>query len=92
MSKYLSVAMMALLLAACEKPAEQTEKSSNSDFNVERLFKTDGCTIYRFHDNRAVYFAKCQGSDSSQAMAQECHLVGKVMVCTNTDAITEYKP
>lgn len=49
-------------LAGCQGEAESTTRAG-SDFKVDRLFKVDGCTVYRFHDgSRARYFTNCAGS------------------------------
>lgn len=49
-------------LAGCQGEAESTTRAG-SDFNVDRLFKVDGCTVYRFQDGgRARYFTNCGGS------------------------------
>lgn len=54
----------ALYLTACQKNAEQTARVGN-DFKVEKLFTHEGCTVYRFDDNRTVYYTNCQGSTQS---------------------------
>ncbi len=49
-------------LAGCQGEAESTTRAG-SDFKVDRLFKVDGCTVYRFNDGgRARYFTNCAGS------------------------------
>ena len=49
-------------LAGCQGEAESTTRVG-SDFKVDRLFKVDGCTVYRFQDGgRARYFTNCSGS------------------------------
>lgn len=50
-----------LLLAGCYKDAEET-RSVGHGFEVEKLFEHDGCTAYRFHDSRTVYYVRCPGS------------------------------
>lgn len=41
------------------------ELANPSDtYNVRKLFTVDGCDVYRFSDNRYVYFTNCQGSTS----------------------------
>lgn len=57
----LGVALLAL--AGCQKQAEQTQ-AAGSDFQVDKLFTVDGCTVYRFQDARTVYFTNCSGSAS----------------------------
>lgn len=53
-----------LWLTACKKDAEQTVQVGN-DIRVEKLFTHEGCTVYRFFDNRYVYYTNCQGSTQS---------------------------
>lgn len=49
-------------LAGCQGEAESTTRAG-SDFKVDRLFKVDGCIVYRFHDGgRARYFTNCSGA------------------------------
>ena len=53
--------ILLLLLSACTKPAESSVPAG-SKFVVERLFTVDGCTVYRFRDDRNVYFTNCVGA------------------------------
>ena len=59
--KAITVIALAILLTACQKPPE-TSKRAGSSFDVEKLFTVDGCTVYRFYDDRTVYFTDCQGA------------------------------
>ena len=51
-------------LAACAKEAESSNKTSNPDCKVEKLFTTDeGYTVYRFEDyGSSHYFVVPQGT------------------------------
>jgi hypothetical protein len=60
--KYLIV--ISLLLAACTKPAEQTS-NVNAQFEVDRLFTNEGCTVYRFNDAGHHYYVVCDGNPES---------------------------
>ena len=61
-------ALCVAVLAACGKRAEGVAATSNDRFNVERLFTTDGCTVYRFEDHGHYrYFARCEGGVSHTA-------------------------
>lgn len=51
-------------LAGCQKPAQSASYSGG--FNVEKLFTVDDCTVYRFMDDRTVYFTNCHGTTSYQ--------------------------
>lgn len=55
----------AALLAGCGKEATIRERTNNVDIVVDTLFTHDGCTVYRFHDARTVYYAKCVGSNAN---------------------------
>ena len=56
--KYLLI-LSVLFLSACQKNPESSRHVG--DFQVQRLFEVDGCTVYRFYDDRTVYFTKCDG-------------------------------
>lgn len=58
--------LTALVLVAlgCKNEAESVVLSSNHNFDVEKLFDVDGCTVYRFTDGRSHYFARCERSVS----------------------------
>lgn len=47
-------------LTGCKKEEEVSKKVGN--FQVYTLFTHDGCTVYRFYDDRAVYYTNCQGT------------------------------
>ena len=51
------IVILAVLLSACQKAPESTKHVG--DFQVQRLFEVDGCTVYRFYDDRTVYFTNC---------------------------------
>ena len=52
-------------LTACQKPAESSA-TVGREFKVEKLFTHEGCTVYRFFDDRHVYYTNCQGSTQSR--------------------------
>jgi hypothetical protein len=59
------LALCVAALAACGKRAEGVSPSSNAGVKVERLFTTDGCTVYRFEDyGHYRYFVRCEGGMS----------------------------
>jgi len=70
MSKGLTVVTWTIILGsmvcltACQKPAESSA-TVGRDFKVEKLFTYEGCTVYRFLDDRRVYYTNCQGSTQS---------------------------
>lgn len=70
--------LASVALAACQKAPEQS--AHKGEFNVETLFTHEGCTVYRFEDDRTVYYTDCVGQAQSQ------HNCGKN--CTSTDIVT----
>lgn len=59
--KLILALILTLGVAACTKPAESTARAG-VDFEVEKLFTYDGCTVYRFYDTgTARYFTNCPG-------------------------------
>ena len=67
--KYLIILSLALLVA-CQKTPESAK--GVGAFNVERLFEVDGCIVYRFQDDRTVYFTKCDGIKSNTSYTENC--------------------
>lgn len=56
------VAGSALWLSGCAKDPISTERSNNSQINVELLFEKDGVKVYRFTDNgRYIYYTDARG-------------------------------
>lgn len=69
----LALSLSVLLLSACSGKAESAAQSTNGEFQVERLFDADGCTVYRFWDGRhRRYFSKCQGATSQTNWQESC--------------------
>ena len=58
MKTLVSILVVAASLAACSKPPEAST-SAGKEFVVEKLFTHEGCTVYRFSDDRTVYYTKC---------------------------------
>jgi len=57
-------------LAGCREATPPATSSVNSGFNVEKLFSTEGCSVYRFIDGGyRRYFTNCSGSTS---WSQDC--------------------
>jgi len=46
-----------------KKAPEQS--THQGEFKVEKLFTYEGCTVYRFNDDRTVYYTNCSGSTQS---------------------------
>lgn len=66
MKKLIILGVLACLLLGCEERLpEEVRSSSNTSYNVAKLFEVDGITVYRFRDNgRYVYFTNRQGKIS----------------------------
>lgn len=68
--RYLWVACV-VFAAGCAGQAQSTTRVG--DFAVERLFEVDGCTVYRFIDNRSYrYFSRCGSRSSGVMWTQPC--------------------
>ena len=72
--KHIIAALIACgLLVGCSRPAERTSETSNSNFNVERLFTHEGCTAYRFWDaGIRRYYVACDGRSASTSWTERC--------------------
>lgn len=76
----------ALLLAACSKAPVSSTQTDNKDITADKMFTTDGCTVYRFSDNGELhYFAHCSGDQQSSVTNRVCRSTGKVVVCRDDD-------
>lgn len=62
--RLLLISSIAILLSGCPGKGEPvTPSESHDDYDVEKLFIVDGCTVYRFHDNGyRHYFTTCDGA------------------------------
>jgi outer membrane biogenesis lipoprotein LolB len=81
----LALSLSVLLLSACSGKAESTAQSTNGEFQVERLFDADGCTVYRFQDAGYFrYFSKCPGAISQTNWKESC---GKS--CTREEGVSQ---
>lgn len=59
--KFLFIVVL-LVLSGCQKEPLSAKQTDNKNFMVEKLFTNEGCTIYRFWDNRSHYYSDCRGS------------------------------
>lgn len=73
MNKILFAILLLAALSGCGKPAESSTRVGR-DFEVERLFTHDGCTVYRFNDYYTRYFTRCEGVSvpSSVSWTESC--------------------
>lgn len=68
--RYLWVVFV-LCMAGCAGQAETTKRVG--DFDVERLFDVDGCTVYRFRDAGYYrYFSRCGSRSSGVTWTEGC--------------------
>lgn len=64
-------AVCVLWMAGCAGQAQTTKRVG--DFDVERLFEVDGCTVYRFSDGGNYrYFTRCDGRSSGVTWTKSC--------------------
>lgn len=62
MKRIIFVASALIAMAGCGKMPESSIQAG-VEFSVDRLFTTNGCTVYRFSDaGRYRYFTNCRGS------------------------------
>lgn len=83
-SRSLIVAAAVLALAACDKTPERSTHVG-AQFQVDRLFTHEGCTVYRFEDGgRNRYYANCSGNVTT-SWAENCgkNCTTEVMITTN---------
>lgn len=72
------LSLLFLLVASCTRIGTPVEvRDAKDNFEVEKLFTVDGCSVYRFYSDGSKYFTNCSGS--TQWAAQE----GKVSVTKN---------
>lgn len=64
MKRLAALAAVVLALSGCEKrAAESATVAGPGSYVVEKLFTTDGCSVYRFRDYaERKYFTNCSGS------------------------------
>jgi GH24 family phage-related lysozyme (muramidase) len=75
----------AILLFGCQETQRTTTTVlANEDFHVELLFEIEGCKMYRFRDNRAVYWSDCRGKVQSSFSVQS----GKAHITYDQETIT----
>jgi hypothetical protein len=62
MKKIFVTILFCLFLFSCQEKSEKTVSVSNPNFKPELLFEIDGYKVYRFMDDRTVYFVIPGGS------------------------------
>ena len=81
MKTLVTILLASVALVGCQKPAEESQRKG--DFKVEKLFTYEGCSVYRFYDDRTVYYTNCNGQ------TQSSHSCGKG--CSTTDIVSTTK-
>lgn len=74
-SLHLAAALaLAVALAGCGVQSTDTTSTDNPEVKVERLFRFEHCTIYRFTDyGDAVHYADCSGhATTSERDSYQC--------------------
>jgi len=79
------VLIVSFLLLSCNKDPESISRTSNQNFNVEKLFEHEGCKIYRFSDGRDHYYSVC--SEPSEIITEYNSSCGKSCITTNPDNV-----
>lgn len=60
-------------VAGCQKTEQAKEQTSNGEIKVELLFEHEGVKVYRFYDDRTVYYTDARGKTAWD----ETHSTGK---------------
>ena len=69
---------------ACAKEGTPVNAQGKADYEVEKLFTYEGCTVYRFLDVRYHYWTDCRGSVSDMF----CQQNGKSHICYENEVPT----
>ena len=71
-------------LPGCSKDPVGVSATDNRDMRVERMFTHEGCSVYRFYDDGAHYFADCRGS----VIQREHRMCGKTTCDRDAEVAT----
>lgn len=84
----------ALALASCSKDPIETRRTDNPNISAELLVTIDGCRVYRFYDERAVYVTVCQPSSKSASVVySHLEVCGKnCWVEVQDNSLAAYRP
>jgi hypothetical protein len=78
MSK-LFLGLSLIVLCSCSEEPIAISRTNNPAINLQLLFENDGCKVYRFYDDRAVYYTDCRGEVQSQHIKP----AGKAIIIKN---------
>jgi hypothetical protein len=88
-NKILLAMALGLALVACAEKGSYVPtvpSVGGANFNVQKLFTTDGCTVYRFHDSgRNHYFTNCTATVSqyTESCGKSCTTTKSREIPTN---------
>ena len=88
-NKILLAMALGLTLASCAQPGTGVPVqgvAGGASFNVQKLFTTDGCTVYRFYDNgNSHYFTNCTAtvSQHTESCGKNCTTTESMEIPTN---------
>ncbi len=78
MSKVLLGLSLIVLFSCSERPISVSQ-TNNPAINLQLLFENDGCKVYRFYDDRAIYYTDCRG----EVQTQHAEPAGKTVIIKN---------
>jgi hypothetical protein len=94
MKRYIP-ALTLVLLAACRgdpPPPQAVSRTSNPGFDIELLFKHDGCEVFRFVDGDYHYYVRCKPGDTVNVVEQHERDCGEDCTETVQDEIPTIEP
>ena len=91
MKHLLTIALLALALAGCERHPQETAETSNTDYQIELLFEHDGCRVYRFSDGGHRYYTHCHDGQGRTDWTVR-HSIGKTVRTEQHGIPTESHP
>lgn len=69
LNKLVLAASLTVLLSGCDGIENPIKKEVTSNgAHVQKLFVYDGCSVYKFYDNGAYYFTKCEAATVSSTI------------------------
>ena len=74
--KYIILA--AFFLTGCRGKDTDIKITMDVDYDVQKLFTVEGCTVYRFEDRDFIYFTNC-----GETTWKDCIHNGKNRTCKN---------
>jgi hypothetical protein len=69
MTRAIVACVVAIPLVGCAATPITTALSNKPEVHVETMFTHEGCTVYRFFDQRYHYYVRCQGAESARTLS-----------------------